>query len=104
MKTELPRQHLPRFPISEIGTQETRKHGATKSRSGSMPGGNVVEMNGAAETQLTSRTTAAYHEHRLGIRKGPQGGAGGSRKDSPSDDAQRSQAGFLGSAWLDAYR
>jgi hypothetical protein len=31
------------------------------------------------------------------------GGAGGAREASPSDDAQRSQAGFLGSARLDAY-
>ena len=31
------------------------------------------------------------------------GGAGGSREASPSDDSQRSQAGFLGSARVDAY-
>jgi hypothetical protein len=34
---------------------------------------------------------------------GLSGGAGGAREASPSDDAQRSQAGFLGSARLYAY-
>jgi hypothetical protein len=34
---------------------------------------------------------------------GLSGGLGGAWEASPSDDAQRSQAGFLGSARLDAY-
>src|ERR1700675_966552 len=52
--------------------------------------------NAAEETQLTSLAATAYH----GFAIGSQGDAGGSRHDSPSDDAKCGQAGFLGSARL----
>ncbi|MGA8143603.1 MAG: hypothetical protein WB987_06925 [Candidatus Acidiferrales bacterium] len=47
----------------------------------------ITGMNGLDETQLTSLAATAYHEHHPRSFGELSGGLGGSRPDSPSDDA-----------------